>query len=151
MINESEISPYSKGERGLIASIINQSIVDGCSIKHPRPSALRNKERDKLTIKKQRALLVSCHKLLSAYLKKTTKKKRFPYYIFFLANKIEILKTGEAEEIAWSARVFIDDKNKLFCFYCDLLDMCPTYLSKKIHDYFHKIDDGIYKRCELIA
>ena len=151
MLSESEISLYAKGERGLIASIINQSIVDGCSIKRPRPASLRNKDRDKSTINKQRALLVSCYKLLTSYLKKTKRKKRFPHYILFLVNKIEILKIGEAEEIAWSARVFIDDKNKLFCFYCDLLDMCPIYLSKKIHDYFRKIDDGIYKRYELIA
>jgi hypothetical protein len=140
-------SPYAKGERALIAAIINQSISDGCSVRRPRHPSLRNTKKDKLNIRKQKLLLLSCSLIFKKFI---NKKIKFPYYIFSIITRLEMLQI-HGEEIAWAGREFFNPDNEIFCFYCNLLDIEPVYLCKKVTDYFRKIDNGLYKKIELIA
>jgi hypothetical protein len=137
-------------ERGLIAAIIIQAIQDGSLMKRPRDPSLRNKIRDRLAVVQQlTTFFVSCH-LLQEWIKSKKKKKRIPYYIYEIICNIEIMKIGERENLAWNGRKFIDHTNKLFSFYCSLLEIEPKFLEEKIHLHFKKIDAGTGKRLSLV-
>lgn len=152
-----EQSPYKKGERAFISSILNQAIIDGCSMKYPRPPSQRNYKKDKRLIIKQKSLLVSSFLFMNSIfnLRKNKKKKeaenyQIPYSVLDIMKYLKINKIGEIENLSWSGRNFFDSNNKIYSFYCDLLDICPKYLAKKAHIYFKKVDLGIYKKMKFV-
>jgi hypothetical protein len=131
-----------QAERSLIASIINQAIVDGCSVKNPKSTIIRNQ---KYNIYKQKFNFIACFLNIINFVN-AENFHIFPYFIVSVYNKLKIRRLDENEKIAWEARNFFNDDSYMYNFYCELLDINPIYLSKKINDYFKKIDNGVYKK-----
>lgn len=47
--------------------------------------------------------------------------------------------------LAWDARNFLRSDNKLFCFYCEIIDIDPVYLAEKVHKQLERYDKSLLK------
>jgi hypothetical protein len=150
-MNNNEIDSYA--DKRLIASIINQAIVDGEKIKRPKSLKIVSKKLKKLSINKRilrRSLILImnfiCENLIEFYLK-----------IEFLNIIVKLIKHNESMKnkyenhfLTIEARLFFNKENKLFCFYCYLLDIDPVYLAEKSKKYFSLYDRNKIKKKILI-
>lgn len=134
---------HLRGDRALIAAILNQAITDAYAYKRPLPPELR-KNRLKKYNKKKLAITYFVGMLMLEH------PFLFDHWnILFLVDFMVIYKkkllnklSTRKEELAWDARKFIDPENKLFTKYCDLIDIDAHYMANKCHKEFYKFDNG---------
>ncbi len=132
-----------KGNRALIAAIISKAIEDGRQCKYPKQPNIAVKKNRQLAkkIKILYELICSVHRLRKIY------QEHKLYLLQALLKYIQKLdkkrKDIWKELQAYEARSFLDHKNKLFCYYCTLIDIDPEYFSIKASKYFRAYDARI--------
>lgn len=136
-----------RGERSLIASILNRCIIDSCLYKYPRHPNKRGFQRLKNI--KMKALVIAFMRILSKKRRKNDDilliMRRFiltDRNFEYISRKITTIE----EDLAWEARKFITYDNNMFQTYCDYIDIEPDYLRIKILDYLFLYDNGQAKK-----
>jgi hypothetical protein len=156
--NSVSINPddTAKGEKILIFAIMYRAIIDTTDYMRPRPPNYWG-----MTKRNHRKLLSLFIALMQTEeldkIKRSRRLKKLPegsyVFLLFLMKKIVFTNKNidllsreiitKEEQIAWEAREFFDIKNKLFCLYCDFIDLEPEYFIKRVFDYFRRCDDGM--------
>lgn len=135
------IENYS-GEKKLIAAIINKTIEDGRIHKYPSPPFI--------SLKKHKEYIMKI-KIIGEFLFKMINYKNITSFMMKLINFLIklIVKLNRkriayhCETLAYEARQFFNHKNKLFSFYCTLIDIDPEYFAEKANKYFKDYDEGL--------
>lgn len=131
------------GDKGLVAAVILQAIQDSIIVKHPRPPLIvfkKNKIHNALIkLFSYHIKVIFNHQLLSCDLK----LRLIKLYNFKMKEYYQKKITHEKEVISYTARKFLNSKNKLFCFYCFSIDLDPEILAKKAFKYYRNFDKGI--------
>lgn len=160
---------HKRGAESLIAAIIVNAIVDGCSHAKPRSfiKLRRQVNRDLshvLSYMKDRDREATLLNLRALYRRKSVlavdkteksfiwlqliapwaTRKDNPYRIF--KNKVERRQYNErnkklmSEIFAAETRAWFDENNRMFSTYCWLIDLDPEYVADKVHKFFDVYD-----------
>lgn len=132
-----------KSERGFIAAILNQAMVDALLYKNPRSIDELNEAIRKLPkrirIKKGMSLIpLMCNDDSALKIN----------YFLVLARKINSILQYKMNKInleimCQDAREFFEKDNEIFSNYCHLIDIDPEYLAENAQKHFHQYDSGL--------
>jgi hypothetical protein len=135
----------TRGDRGLIAAILIKAIEDGKTARRPRPQYLAVAAHKKYK-KKFEMLCEETFDIIN--LNSISTNFKFKLLLKYLRIVIKIKKRVDNyanELLAHEARSFFSAKNKLYVFYCTLIDIEPVYLEEKVFKFFKDFDQGLIR------